>query len=159
MHTYDFSPMFRYSVGFDRMQRLLEASSNRAGTNYPPYNIEAKADDTYQISVAVAGFGKEELEVILEKDMLSVVGEKTTLESEATFMHRGIAARNFRLQFNLADHIKICGAFLENGMLMIDLNREIPEELKPQKIEIHANTLGSIAKKAKNLITPEKSAA
>ena len=159
MRTYDFSPMFRYSVGFDRMQRLLETATARSEASYPPYNIETNNDDAYRISVAVAGFEMKELDVVVENETLTISGVKTNPKESENFMHRGIAARNFQLQFNLADYIIINGANLENGLLVIDLQREVPEELKPRKIEIKTNKIKTLAERAKNLIGSEKEAA
>mgnify|MGYP001172323012 CR=1 FL=1 len=159
MNTYDFSPMLRYSVGFDRMQRLLETTTGRSETSYPPYNIETNNEDSYRVSVAVAGFEKSELDVIVENDILSVTGSKLDRDYSENFVHRGIAGRNFHLKFNLADYIKINGASLQNGILTIELEREIPEELKPRQIEIKAVDSKSLGDKAKKFVGSEKKVA
>ena len=159
MHTYDFTPMLRYSVGFDRMQKILESATLRTENTYPPYNIESDSDDIYRISVAVAGFQRDELEVVAENETLTLNGVKKKQGGEANFMHRGIASRNFRLQFKLADYIQIHSANLESGLLVIDLQRELPEELKPRTIEIKSNKISTLADKAKKLISPDKKAA
>ncbi len=159
MRTYDFSPMFRHSVGFDRMQRLMDAATARTEVTYPPYNIETDGEDAYRVTVAVAGFGDGDLDVTLEKETLTISGNKADGAEDGTFLHRGIAGRNFQLKFNLADHIKVKGANLENGVLVVDLEREVPEELKPRQIEIKTNPIKSLAKKAKKMIGAEKKAA
>ncbi len=159
MHTYDFSPMFRYSVGFDRMQKLLEASSARTEVSYPPYNIETDNEETYRISVAVAGFEMDELNISVEDGTLSITGIKSDEKGSKNYIHQGIAGRNFRLKFNLADYIKVNTANIDNGMLMIDLERKIPEELKPKQIKITANSTKPLSERVKNLIGSEKEAA
>jgi molecular chaperone IbpA len=150
MHTYDFSPMFRYSVGFDRMHRMLETTNRREEVTYPPYNIETDSEDSYRISVAVAGFEEQELDIILEKDELSIVGKKETGEAKVSYLHRGIAGRSFNLKFNLADHVKVIHANLE---------REVPEELKTRKIKIETHPIKGLADKAKKIISGDKKAA
>ena len=159
MRTFDFTPMFRHSVGFDRMQRLMDAATTRTEVSYPPYNIETDGEDAYRVTVAVAGFGEDELDVTLENDTLTISGKKTNETEEAAYLHRGIAGRDFQLKFNLADHIKVNGANLENGVLVVDLEREVPEELKPRQIEIQTNPIKTLAKKAKKMIGAEKKAA
>jgi molecular chaperone IbpA len=159
MHTYDFSPMFRYSVGFDRMHRLLETTNRRDEVTYPPYNIETDGEDAYRITVAVAGFGEQELDITLEKEELSIVGKKEPVEDKVSYLHRGIAGRSFNLKFNLADHVKVVHANLENGVLVVDLEREFPEELKPRKIEIKTHPIKELANKAKKMISDDKKAA
>ena len=159
MRTYDFSPMFRYSVGFDRMQRLMDAASARTAATYPPYNIETDSKDTYRITVAVAGFDKNELDMTVENGTLTITGNKADEAEGANFLHRGIAGRDFRLQFSLAEHIEINGANLKNGVLVVDLEREVPEELKPRQIEIKNNPVKSLAEKAKKMIGADKKAA
>jgi molecular chaperone IbpA len=159
MRTYDFSPMFRYSVGFDRMHRLLETTNRREQITYPPYNIETDGEDAYRIIVAVAGFGEQELDIKLEKEELSIVGKKEPIEDKISYLHRGIAGRSFNLKFNLADHVKVVHANLENGVLVVDLEREVPDELKPRKIKIETHPIKELANKAKNMISGEKKAA
>jgi len=160
MRTYDYSPMLRHSVGFDRMHRLLEATNRREEITYPPYNIETDGEDAYRISVAVSGFSDKDLDITLEKEELSIVGKKEPVEGEVSYLHRGIAGRSFHLKFNLADHVVVKGANLENGVLIVDLEREVPEELKPRKIEIETHPIKDLATKAKKMISGgEKKAA
>ncbi len=154
MRTYDFSPLFRHSVGFDRMQRLLDSTldhSQTSANSYPPYNIEAVGEDAYRISMAVAGFSEADLEIIAKDNALTVKG-KIKSEDETAFLHRGIAGRAFERRFDLADYVKVTDAHLENGLLHIDLVREVPEAHKPRKVEIKHGTAPSLAEKAKKLI-------
>ena len=137
MRTFDFSPLYRTTVGFDHLASLLDAvnrTDNSGG--YPPYNIELLDDDEYRITMAVAGFVQDELDIQVEKRTLTVKGSKDNDDVERKYLHQGIAARNFERRFQLADHVKVTGARLENGMLHIDLAREIPEEEKPKRIPI-----------------------
>ncbi len=138
MRSYDLSPLFRSTVGFDRMSRLLDTAFQAETPTYPPYNIEKSGDDTYRITMAVAGFGEDDLEVMQKGSELLVKG-KARGESEAVhYLHRGIAARAFDRRFELADHVHVVDASLVNGMLSIDLKREVPEELRPRTIGIKA---------------------
>ncbi|MBY5648235.1 Hsp20 family protein [Rhizobium leguminosarum] len=132
----DFSPLIRSSAGFERMLNALEAAS-RAETidNWPPYDIVKTGEDEYRIAMAVAGFSQEELAIIQEQNMLVVSGQKPNGE-DVQYLHRGIAGRSFQRRFELADHVKVVDAGLVNGLLTIDLKREIPEEMKPRQIEI-----------------------
>ena len=137
MMNYDFSPLYRSTVGFDRVLDLLDqASRGQSMTNWPPYNIEKTGDDQYRITMAVAGFSPEEIELVQQENVLLVAGQKHPDPEGVQVLHRGIATRAFKQTFNLADHVKVAGAMLENGLLSISLKREIPEELKPRKIEI-----------------------
>ena len=138
MHRYDLSPLFRSTVGFDRMARLLDnvGRIDDQAVSYPPYNIEKLADDDYRITMAVAGFGENELDVTAREGTLIVTGKAETKDEDRKFLHRGIARRAFERRFELADHIQVTGARLENGLLHIDLVREIPEAMKPRKIAI-----------------------
>lgn len=138
MHNLDFSPLFRATVGFDRMADMMDRVLSADGTEstYPPYNIEKKSDDNYRISLAVAGFAEDELSVELRENALIVSAKKGTEAKGRTYLHRGIANRAFEHRFQLADHLRVTGATHENGMLHIDLVREIPEALKPRKIAI-----------------------
>ena len=150
MHAIDFSPLFRSTVGFDRMQRLFEAASRAEEPNasYPPYNIEARGDNAYRITMAVAGFTADDID-LTAKDNTLVVSAKSRAETEGkTYLHRGLAARAFERRFELAEFIKVAGASLENGLLHVDLVREIPEERKPRKIEINAGNRPALEKKA-----------
>ena len=151
MRAYDFSPLFRYSVGFDRLQRLMDSALERAEVSYPPYNIESADDNAYRITVAVAGFAEGDLDVTVADDTLSISGKKEDEDKGTAYLHRGIAQRAFQLKFNLADHVKVRDAGLENGVLVVLLEREVPEELKPRKIRIGKSLVG----KAKELIGAE----
>jgi molecular chaperone IbpA len=137
VRTYDVSPLFRSSVGFDRLFDLLtQAERAEASTAWPPYNIEKAADDQYRITMAVAGFTQDEIELTQHDTTLLVSGQKAGQEGEHQYLHRGIAARTFRQTFNLAEHVKVAGATMENGLLTIELQREVPEALKPRRITI-----------------------
>ncbi len=138
MHNLDFSPLFRATVGFDRVADMMDRvlSADVAEPTYPPYNIEKKSGEAYRISLAVAGFNEDELSVELRENALIVSARKGAEENGRTYLHRGIATRAFERRFQLADHIRVTGAAHENGMLHIDLVREIPEALKPRRIAI-----------------------
>lgn len=142
MRTIDFSPVFRSTIGFDRMARLVDAAYQASETStqpsYPPYNIEKLNEDSYRITMAVAGFGESDIDVTVKENSLTVSGkvEKSEAAGSQTYLHRGIAARAFERKFDLADHIIVTGAEMENGLLHIDLVREVPEEKKPRKISI-----------------------
>jgi molecular chaperone IbpA len=137
---YDLSPLYRATVGFDRLATLLDSVSRgeEQAVSYPPYNIEKLGEDNYRISMAVAGFGESELDLIVKESSLIVSGKKAKTEEQGdgSFLYRGIAQRAFERRFDLADHIKVVGAKLENGLLHIDLVRELPEEMKPRQISI-----------------------
>lgn len=141
MTTFDFSPLFRTSVGFDRLASMLNSAHRpeQAG-GYPPYNIVSRGENSYQITMAVAGFAEHELKLTSEMNQLTVTGEKSEEEeSEGShFLYRGIATRSFERRFNLADHVRVTGARLDNGLLHIDLERELPEVMKPRSIEIRS---------------------
>jgi len=139
MTSFDFSPLYRTSVGFDRLASMLSAA-NRSdqGTGYPPYNIRTTGEDHYQITMAVAGFSEAELEITTEQNRLVVTGNRSDeSEQEGEYLHRGIATRSFERRFNLAEHVKVINASLENGLLHIDLERELPEAMKPRTIKIN----------------------
>jgi molecular chaperone IbpA len=143
MRTADFSPLLRATVGFDRMMHLLDAASrvDEQAMNYPPYNIEKTGEDAYRITMAVAGFGEDELDVTLHQNQLTIEGKKARDDQDGEdrrFLHRGIAARAFQRSFQLADHIKVTGARLENGLLHVELVREVPESAKPRSIAIES---------------------
>lgn len=150
MQTIDFSPLFRHSVGFDRMQRLLDASSRTepSSNTYPPYNIEQLDEDKYQITMAVAGFGEQDLDITAKENTLVISGKPSDDGAEHHFLHHGIAGRAFERRFDLADHIKIVSANLVNGLLNVELEREIPEESRPRKISIETKDAKEIEKKA-----------
>lgn len=134
--NFDFSPLFRSSIGFDRVLDLLENADRLAAVdNWPPYDIAKIGEDDYRITMAVAGLTQDELDITHEPNTLVVSGAKSG-EDEGEYLHRGIANRAFQRRFDLADHVKVSGAKLENGLLTIELKREIPEELRPRRIEI-----------------------
>ena len=138
MRSFDFAPLYRASVGFDQIADMMDRvlTSDVSVPSYPPYNIEKTADDAYRISLAVAGFAAEDLAIEVKENALIVTAKKTPAKDEKTFLHRGIATRSFERKFQLADHVKVTGASHEDGMLHIDLVREVPEALKPRRIEI-----------------------
>ena len=139
MRALDFSPLFRATVGFDRMMNLLDTASrvDESALSYPPYNIEKTGEDSYRISMAVAGFGESDLDITVKEQSLVVAGKKQQSDGDGSvYLHRGIANRSFERRFDLADHIKVAGAGLENGLLSIDLVREVPEAMKPRSIAI-----------------------
>ena len=138
MRTFDLSPLFRTTVGFDRLNHLLDAAQSvDSSTGYPPYNIEKLDEDSYRVTMAVAGFAEDELDVTAKDNVLIVAGKvEAKGENGGKYLHRGIATRAFERRFELADHIHVTGARLENGLLHLDLAREVPEEMKPRKIAI-----------------------
>ncbi len=141
MRHFDFSPLYRASVGFDRMQKLMDSASrlDEASVSYPPYNIEKRDEDSYRISMAVAGFAESDIEIIVKEGSLFVSGQRKAEDEteKGRYLHRGIAARTFERRFELAEHIRVAGADLENGILSIDLLREVPEAMKPRTIAIN----------------------
>ncbi|AYF01166.1 heat-shock protein [Paracoccus yeei] len=136
MRNFDLTPLYRASIGFDRMADVMDRALSADVASYPPYNIEKTGEDAYRISIAVAGFGAEDLSVEVKEGAVIVSGKKTAEDEGRTFLHRGIATRAFERRFTLADHVRVQGASHEDGMLNIDLVREIPEALKPRRIEI-----------------------
>jgi len=149
MRTYDFSPLYRSAIGFDRLAKLVnEAQRSEAEVSYPPYNIELITEDKYRIVMAVAGFDRSELDIETEKQTLKIVGRKQKAEEATTYLHRGIAARDFQHSFHLADHVKVVNAKLDNGLLNIELAREVPEALKPRKISIDADNVHLLQQQA-----------
>ena len=142
MRTFDLAPLYRATVGFDRVADLMDRvlAADVTQPTYPPYNIEKTGDDAYRISVAVAGFTPDDLSVEVKDGALSVTARKAPEDTEKTYLHRGIATRAFERRFALADHVRVTGATHEHGMLHIDLVRETPEALKPRRIEIARST-------------------
>ena len=138
MRTIDFSPLYRSTVGFENISTMLDTVSRRdeGQPSYPPYNIERIEENCYRITLAVAGFIQEQLDIQVEKQILTVTGLKPAEETERKYLHCGIAARNFERRFRLADYVKVTNARLENGLLHIELQRELPETMKPRFIEI-----------------------
>ena len=136
MRTYDFSPLFRSTIGFDRLFDLAETAQRGTEDSYPPYNIERLAQDRYQITLAVAGFSPDEISVTGEQNVVTIEGGKTE-KTEREFLYRGISTRHFKRQFNLADYVQVKDASFDNGLLKIELVREIPEAMKPRRIAIN----------------------
>ena len=151
MRNYDFSPLFRSTIGFDRIQQLLDSvpSFDEVAASYPPYNIEATGENAYRISMAVAGFGESDLDIVAKENTLTIIGKAQTQDKDSVYLHRGIAGRSFERRFQLADHIKVKGANLANGLLHVDLEREIPEALKPRTIKIETGQTKAIESKKK----------
>ena len=149
MRAFDFAPLFRSTVGFDRVFQLLDAVSNEgAGTGYPPYNIEKAGDNGYRITLAVAGFTDKDIEIVQQENSLRVAGKIADRDGNGSYLHRGIATRAFERRFELADHVRVTGASLENGLLHVDLVREVPEEKKPRSIPIANGTVSRPALQA-----------
>lgn len=153
MRTFDLSPLYRSTVGFDQLSNLFDnVLSNPAQPGYPPYNIERTGENSYRITMAVAGFGDDELNLESRENTLTISGAKPTqTTSDANYLHRGIATRNFQRSFQLADHVEVTNASLENGLLHVDLTRELPEVLKPRQIQIksgHPTGDGSVKESA-----------
>ena len=142
MRNYDLSPLFRSTVGFDHLTRALDAALqvNDTALSYPPYNIEKVGEDAYRVSMAVAGFGAEDIDIITNEGVLVVKGKAKPEDDKATYLYRGIAARAFERRFQLADYIRATDARLENGMLSVELVRQVPEALKPRQIAIATGT-------------------
>ena len=143
MTTFDFSPLFRTSVGYDRLASLMNSAHRcEQGNGFPPYNIQKAGDDHYRITMAVAGFAEPDLSITSERNKLIVTGNRPEEEEgeENAYLYRGIATRSFERRFNLADHVRVSGAKLDNGLLHIELEREIPEAMKPRSIAIESSS-------------------
>ena len=145
MRSYDFSPLWRSTIGFDRLFDLAETAQRGVEDNYPPYNIARLDDDRYQISLAVAGFSPEEISITAEQNVVTIEGSKAD-KPDAQYLYRGISTRGFKRQFNLADYVQVKSASFDNGLLKIELFREIPEAMKPRRIAIDGTTPGSVQK-------------
>ncbi|MGF1739250.1 small heat shock chaperone IbpA [Photobacterium satsumensis] len=142
MRNLDFTPLYRSAIGFDRLFNQMEKSASNANAGYPPYNIEQQDENHYRITMAVAGFADEHLDITQQQNKLIVRGTRETSgETERQYLYQGIAERDFERKFQLADYVKVVGAEMENGLLHIDLEREIPEEQKPRKIAINGSRL------------------
>lgn len=154
MNTYDFSPLFRSSIGFDRLARMMDATmkSGTAMETYPPYNIVSVGEDRYRITIAVAGFSESELEIEVREQNLRVSGRHEDGDEGVQYLHRGIGAGSFVREFQLADHVKVTDANLADGLLTIDLVREVPEAMKPRTIKIETTAPKSLASRAKKLV-------
>ena len=151
MRTLDFSPLYRSVVGFDRLADLLDAANSETANGYPPYNIERTDDNAYRIDIAVAGFKPDELSIEVKENLLTVQGRKAANDEARRYLHRGLAERNFERRFQLADYVVVSDAQLSDGLLSVSLRRELPEALKPRKIEIStakADTLIDASKAA-----------
>jgi molecular chaperone IbpA len=144
MTTLDFSPLFRSTVGFDRISRLMDSALREEAGGYPPYNIEALDENAYRVTLAVAGFSPDDLTITTQENTLVVTGKIKNGEDKANFLYRGIAGRAFERRFQLADYIKVSGAQLVNGLLHIDLVREVPEAMKPRTIKIEGAGNGKV---------------
>jgi molecular chaperone IbpA len=150
MRTFDLAPLYRSAIGFDRLASLLnEAQRADAQPSYPPYNIELVSEDKYRIVMALAGFTRDEVEIVTERESLHVTGRKQKDGVERTYLHRGIAARDFEQRFQLANHVKVTGASFDNGMLTIELAREVPEALKSRRISIDGGSNVATLEQAK----------
>jgi molecular chaperone IbpA len=138
MTAFDLSPLFRSTIGFDRLMRIADTATrvDNAALSYPPYNIEKTGEDSYRLTMAVAGFAPEDLDLTVQENALIVVGKARREDDGDRYLHRGIARRAFERRFQLADHIKVMGASLDNGLLHVELMREIPEAMKPRTIRI-----------------------
>ena len=148
MRTYDFAPLWRSTVGFDRLFDLAQAAAQHVGEdNYPPYNIERLGEDSYQISLAMAGFSPDEISITAEQNVVTIEGNKPE-QAEREFLYRGISTRHFKRQFNLADYVQVKNASFDNGLLKIELVREIPEAMKPRRIAINGNNVHQLEGKA-----------
>ena len=145
MRTYDFSPLWRSTVGFDRLFDLAETAQRAGEDNYPPYNIERLAEDRYLISLAVAGFAPSDITITAEQNVVTIEGSKSD-KAERDVLYRGISTRNFKRQFNLADYVQVESAAFDNGLLKIELVREIPEAMKPRRIAINGVSADNVQK-------------
>lgn len=139
----DFSPLYRSAIGFDRMARLLDAAATESKPSYPPYNVELVEENRYRISMAVAGFSQDDLEITSEQNTLTISGKQAG-STERQYLYQGIAERNFERKFQLDEHVKVVDARLENGLLHIELERELPEAMKPRKIAISKADSGTL---------------
>ena len=143
MRSYDFSPLWRSTIGFDRLFDLAESAQRATEDHYPPYNIERLSEDRYQISLAVAGFSPDEISVTAEQNVVTIEGGRAE-QAEREYLYRGISTRAFKRQFNLADYVQVKNASFDNGLLTIELVREIPEAMKPRRIAINSAAPGNV---------------
>ncbi|EED31641.1 small heat-shock protein [gamma proteobacterium NOR5-3] len=143
-NTIDFSPLYHSAIGFDRMATLLDSVARDSKPSYPPYNIEQVEENHYRITMAVAGFTEDELDITSEQNSLVISGRQQSDDDSRNYLHRGIATRDFERKFQLAEHVKVVSAKLENGLLHVALEREIPEAMKPRKIAIEGIGKGSL---------------
>ncbi len=148
MMTFDFSPLYRSTVGFDRLENLFDTALSTEATGFPPYNIETTGENGYQITMALAGFGEDDISVVQQGNELVVSGEARKDSEPRQYLYRGIAGRSFERRFQLADHVKVADARMDKGLLQIDLVREVPEALRPRKIEIGKGIVNRLMKTA-----------
>ncbi|MEM8771917.1 MAG: Hsp20 family protein [Pseudomonadota bacterium] len=144
MRTYDLTPLYRSTVGFDRVFDLLDSVGKTDSAGYPPYNIERLDENDYRITLAVAGFGEDAIDIELRENALTVTGSRPSGDDDREFLYQGIAGRSFERRFQLAEHVQVAGASLVNGLLNIELKREIPEAMKPRKIAINGVEAGNV---------------
>ena len=144
MRTYDLAPLFRSTIGFDRLFDFVETAQRAGEEHYPPYNIERLSDDRYRISLAVAGFSPDEISVTAEQNVVTIESNKPDKTAEGEFLYRGISARPFKRQFSLADYVQVKDAAFENGLLRLELLREIPEAMKPRRIAINGAAANNV---------------
>jgi molecular chaperone IbpA len=157
--VYDFSPLYRSMIGVDRMANLIETAMRSEGdVGYPPYDIEKTGEDAYRITLAAAGFKSDELELVAQPNLLIVTGRKANSDEARTYLHRGLAGRNFERRFELADYVVVKSAAYADGVLSIDLAREVPEALKPRRIEIGAPAAAPAAQQIENRQSDRKAA-
>ena len=161
MTRFDFSPLFRSTIGFDRMMALLDAAHrvDDAGISYPPYNIEKTGEDSYRITMAVAGFREADLDIVAQDGTLVVRGKQPEQAEGHAYLHRGIAGRSFERRFQLAEFVEVRSAHLLDGLLHVELVREVPEALRPRRIEIASTAPKGLGAKAKKLIEDKEKAA
>src|SRR5258708_17223817 len=145
MAQFDFSPLFRSTIGFDRLSRLMESALSYEDGGYPPYNIEKTGTDSYRITMAVGGFAADDVTITVQENALVVTGKQKANGDAQRYLHRGIAGRSFERRFQLADFIKVTGAALENGLLHVELAREVPEAMKPRTIKVESRAPGAPA--------------
>ncbi|WP_286830472.1 MULTISPECIES: Hsp20 family protein [Kordiimonas] len=163
MTRFNFDPLFRTTIGFDRLARLMDAAEQQAepSSSFPPYDIMMDGDDRYRITMSVAGFSREDIDIQAQENLLTIVGRKEQKETGGEYLHRGIAERDFKTEFQLADHVEVKGANLSDGLLTIDLVRDVPEEKRPKTIEIKSSAPAGFLDKAKKLLSdgsPKKAA-
>ena len=149
MANFDFSPLFRSTIGFDRLSRLMESALSNEDSGYPPYNIEKTGNDSYRITMAVAGFAADDVTITVQENALVVTGKQKGNGDAQRYLHRGIAGRSFERRFQLADFIKVTGAALENGLLHVELAREVPEAMKPRTIKVETRAPGATVLESK----------
>jgi molecular chaperone IbpA len=160
MDRFDLSPLFRSTIGFDRLTRLVDAATHvdNAALAYPPYNIEKTGEDAYRLTMAVAGFSEDELDISVHQNTLLVAGKAKKDDDNSRYLHRGIARRAFERRFSLADYIKVVGATIVNGMLHVDLVREVPEAVKPRKIQISTGQAQQVTKASQSELETKQAA-